>query len=480
MDRLAAEGLTFSRAYANYAWCAPSRNSFLSGRRPDTTKDFNFLDDFRKPGIGDKWRSLPEYFKEHGYTTANSGKVFHKMVPANNDYPRSWSMKPFTPLCHPPDCPDSTANFNSHALRHADCIERSSEESTAGYCALNISKDEDDIEHQLEDQAVTDNCIRYLKRSNDLGKPFFVACGFHKPHMPWIFPAEFLAHYPPKEEIPLAKHPQVPLDSPMEAWHQPPKEVLDISTGYNDTHDPDIARGFRRAYYACVSYIDYNVGKILKTLDKLGRKDDTLVVLMGDHGFHLGEQNIWAKMTNFELGLRVPLIVRAPWLSKSVGKVTPVLAELVDLYPTLTELAGLPDPKSKGEALNGTSLAPVFEDPMNISLKKFALGQFAKPHLGQPWKVSAITKLEDINIMGYTIRTDRWRYTAWFRFDGIRQVPLIEEELSNELYDHAEDDGQMDSSCEAKNMVHHDKWRSVVEDLDKRLKHLIRLYPISK
>ena len=194
--------------------------------------------------------------------------------------------------------------------------------------------------------------------------------------------------------------------------------------------DANLTRTFRLAYFSAVSYQDYNLGKILAKLEALGKAtaENTATVLLGDHGFHLGEQNTWAKYTNFEIGVRIPLIIRAPWLTASIGKTTHVLAEAVDLYPTLAELAGLPDPVGAGEQINGTSLVPSMMDPSNTSVKRAAFSQYARVALDRqtlfwpcPWSgdqnMSAMcTKpfpacVTGVEIMSYSVRVEDWRYT---------------------------------------------------------------------
>jgi arylsulfatase A-like enzyme len=197
LDKLASEGLTFKRAYVNYAFCAPSRNSFMSGRRPDTTRVWNFQNHFREDGVGASWRSLPEYFKSHGMITMGSGKLYHPTVPPDNDWPKSWSTDPglrayYSPECMPPKCPHSVAPFNHTQLDgepsgEFHCTsedppglprERANQRATA--CPANTTADESRWEYQLEDQRIRDSCAAQLEAAAAQGKGFFLGCGFHK------------------------------------------------------------------------------------------------------------------------------------------------------------------------------------------------------------------------------------------------------------------------------------------------------------
>eukprot|EP00928_Gymnodinium_smaydae_P079215 TRINITY_DN63200_c0_g1_i1.p1 TRINITY_DN63200_c0_g1~~TRINITY_DN63200_c0_g1_i1.p1 ORF type:complete len:665 (-),score=36.78 TRINITY_DN63200_c0_g1_i1:242-2152(-) len=476
IDNLASTGITFKRAYTQFAWCAPSRNSFLSGRIPDATKTWNFLDHFRQRGIGENWRSLPQFFKEHGYTTASAGKVYHPRSPPNNDYPKSWTLKPYSPECLPPDCPDSLAtsrgsDAHSECLRGENLMEAfgispKAARRTHQWCATDVALDEKNEDKMMIDQLTKEFCIRQLRNVVGEGAPFFVACGFHRPHVPWRFPAEVLKYFPSNvHDVPLPKHSTAPVHMPLVAWHEP-GDIKGLLFGVNSTQPELLQREYRLAYAASVSYIDAMIGKVLEELRVLNREDDTLVVLTSDHGYSLGEQGIWDKMSNFESAVRVPLIMRAPWLASSTGAVSSALAELVDLYPTITELAGLPDPREAGEGIDGTSLAPVFSTVNGDSLKKFAFSQFAKPDIARSWKVSTKVAREDLQLMGYSVRTNEWRYSAWFKFDSTALMPdLVHECVSRELYDHRDDDGNFDYAGEQLNLANSAAYADVVQKL---------------
>jgi hypothetical protein len=288
-------------------------------------------------------------------------------------------------------------------------------------------------------------------------------------------------------DIPLPVDMFAPVGMPEVAWH-PYADVtgMDECPAFNGTVNTTRLRVYRRSYYAAIAFQDYNIGVILDKLDALGHTNNTVVVLFGDHGYQLGEHDTWAKMTNFELGVHIPLMIRAPWMHNSVGKQTAVLAEMVDVYPTLAALAGLPDPTSvKGsEGINGTSLAPVFADPAATAVKSAAFSQFAKDNIGTG--VNPKFARNQTQLMGYTIRTDEWRYTAWFRFDNrtgggggdypYGRVMVNSSSLGTELYDHRGDTSMwLDFPGENVNVVGNVEHAKLVESLHQRLLDYIQL-----
>ena len=487
LDELSRTGLTFTRAYTQYSFCSPSRNSFMSGRRPDTTKVWEFVDNFRERGVGENWTALPQWFKEHSYLSLGGGKLFHRISPAN-DFPNSWSEQ--YPYFAVPQSDSYTCNFSD--ARQAPHGSRAGGGEPGGtYCAANVDKDD----ATLTDQKIRDNCIQHLelasretmsnRSSPFFGKPFFIACGFIRPHTPWHVPLEFFDLLPPPADIPLAANLFAPQGMPMAAWH-PPADVknMALSPPFNGTCNHTLSRLYRRAYYASVAFSDYNIGKVLGALGSLGMYNSTLVVVFSDHGWQLGEHDTWSKMTNFELGVHVPLIIRAPWKVHSIGQRTNVLAELVDLYPTLSSLAGLPDPRSAGEALNGTTLEPVFDEPCDLSrelvgaaIKNAAFSQFAKRNLTD---VHPEFNRSETKLMGYSIRTSNWRYTAWFAFDVLNMRPITDGSpgsvLGTELYDHAGDTGMwLDFPGEERNMVNDVEHGAVVAELHQKVLDYIQL-----
>ena len=293
IDRLAGGGLLFKRAYVQYAYCSPSRNSFMSGRRPDTTKVWEFEDHFREAGVGADWVSMPEFFKQFGYLVLGGGKLYHpasateNIGMANNDYPASWS--PEYPYFLPTVTPFTCA---SQGPKPAPPGSR----PLPGYawCAVETPKES----ALLFDQQVRDNCLDHLELAsnatksgghssrNNSSRPFFVGCGFHKPHAPHFAPREFFDAMPQDlNDIPLPLDPFAPEGMPEVAWH-PYADVsgMQESPTFNGTVNMTRLRVYRRSYYASIAFQDYNIGVILDKLEALGHKDDTVVVVFGDHG----------------------------------------------------------------------------------------------------------------------------------------------------------------------------------------------------
>lgn len=484
IDKLAATGLRFDRAYVQFAWCSPSRNSFMTGRRPDTNRVWEFTDSFREAGPVGQWITMPEYYKMNGYLTLGSGKLFHPVETGkenlgmdNNDYPASWTEEfPYVEAAHD---------------GHVECLngdppEEHNEKGKRTLCVAVVKK-EDAV---LSDQQVRNSCIDQLRtasnlttRGNGTYKNFFVGCGFHKPHVPWTVPEEFFDMLPGDlDTYPLAQHPYAPIGMPSVAWHSP-GDVGGMNATFNGTcSNITRARQYRRAYDAAIAYTDYNIGRVLEELDALALTNSTLVVLLGDHGWNLGEQALWSKMSNFELATHIPLIIRAPWKANAINASTSSLVEAVDLYLTLTELAGLPSPTSLSQELNGTSLAPIFDNPSAL-VKDAAFSQFAKTntnleHELDPYNTNPKYQRNETWVMGYSIRMDRWRYTAWFGFDERCLVPNSTI-LGRELYDHRGDTGLwLDFPGEVSNLAYHTSHLGISEMLHERVLKYIQLRPV--
>lgn len=487
---------------------------------------------------GPSWTSLPGYFLNHGFSTLGSGKLFHPNLPPNNDYELSWSKEwPYfgvevgaapksahnwatqgngsTQVPRAMPCKDRTAA--TAPPNCFECLETLPGQYGFPYCAANVSKDEARLEFQLEDQRITASCVSQLASAAAVpGRPFFVGCGVHKPHVPWIMPFEFRAQFGAVGDIPLPQWGYEPSSMPAVAWHGAADELSDggqrdsTNTGYGPGFDADpvlsnltnwtrsggrdanVTRTYRLAYYAAVAYQDYNIGKILAQLEALGHTANTVTLLLGDHGFHLGEQNTWAKYTNFEIGVRIPLIIRAPWLASSVGKVTDILAEATDVYPTLAELAGLPSPLSTGEQINGTSLVPALRNPADTSAKMAAFSQYAKVSLERqtlfwpcPWSgdqnMSAMCTepfpacVTGVQIMSYSVRVADWRYTAHFAMDDATVTVKTDSVIARELYSFAGFDGSFDWPGMNTNVAGDPTHAALVEELHSKVLGYIRL-----
>ncbi|HYF33905.1 MAG TPA: sulfatase, partial [Prosthecobacter sp.] len=384
LDALAASGLLFSRAYCQFPHCNPSRSSMLSGLRPNQTRVTNNEDNLYKnlPGI----MTLPHLFRENGYATARCGKIFHLGVPTgleSMDDPEGWDFG--TPFKDERPFPPSRASAVKVKTGKKQGLNW--QESTGG----------DDA---LVDGNFAKTAVEWLER-RDVNKPFFLAVGFHRPHLPLVAPEKYFDLYP-LESISL---PEAPADD--EADIPVPARNGSVP-GYALASTPEQRRAAIRAYLACVSYVDAQAGRVLDSLKRLGLEKNTIVIFASDHGWHLGEHGLWHKRSLFEESARVPLIVRAPGHS-GMGKTTGSLVELLDLYPTLCDLCGV----KPVHALAGKSLRPLLDDPA-ASLHDAAFTQARRGPNAEFW--------------GRSIRTPRWRCTEWNEGrDGI------------ELYDHQND-----------------------------------------
>lgn len=410
MDRLAAQGTLFLRAYCQQAVCSPSRTSLLTGRRPDTTKIYDLKTHFRKnlPDVV----TLPQYFKQNGYHAQGFGKVFHI-----GDKP-SWSVP--------------STDFNSRAVPQPAPGKEGSGQTTGTIPAAVASPQTspawaapDVPDNALSDGKLAEAAIAVLREKRS--KPFFLAVGFHKPHLPFIAPKRYYDRYPP-EKMRLAPNPKAPQNVPSFAlsdwgelrnWNDIPK------TG---PLPEEKARELVRGYYASTTYVDAQVGKLLDELDKQGLRENTIVILWGDHGWQLGEHGLWSKHTNFEVAARAPLLLFLPG-QKRKGAKTKALVEFVDIYPTLCEAAGLPLP----DGLEGVSLRPLLDDP-NLPWKTAAFSQFPR---GVPGGGGSRQNFADNNqrVMGHSMRTDQYRFTEW-RTLGSKELK------ATELYDHKSDPGE--------------------------------------
>ena len=411
IDRLAREGMVFDRAYVQVALCMPSRVSMLTGRRPDTTGVVDFSVRFRTvlPNVV----TLPQHFKKHGYHAAGFGKIFH------NDDKASWSEPLFKSQRGENDY---HTEFGRQVL---EWIKEDHRRLTYVWdLGDGITKTKQPGGLPWESPVIPDNAVRdgqladaavaKLKELKD--RPFFLAVGFHKPHLPFIAPKRYFDLYD-RDAIEPATNPYPPKDAPKYATYN----WNDLRHYYGIPDVGPVSAGqacdLKRAYYACVSFVDAQIGRVLAELDRLGLRDRTVVVLWGDHGWQLGEHGMWDKHSNFETSTRIPLIVRAPGYRPGRTK---ALVESVDLYPTLCELAGLPLDK----ALEGHSFVQLLGKP-NRKWKDAAFSQYRRviPGYGKTARG-----------MGYSMRTARYRYTEW-------RVPGTDFR-GYELYDHDTDPGE--------------------------------------
>jgi iduronate 2-sulfatase len=387
LDALAARGTHFTRAYCQQAVCNPSRSSMLTGLRPGTLGLYVNGTHFRelKPDV----MTLPLWFKQHGYTTRCTGKLFHNWHTKEKGDPRSWSAPEFLHYAnHGDDTPHVSGPLPENHAKHTEGLRKY---GSVGMCECYDVPDEAYYDGRVAAEAV--RILPELKK----GSPFFLAVGFWKPHAPFNAPKKYWDLYDRSKLPPL--NPARPTGAPEIAFHQS-TEILGPAAEQKQPTPEQIAE-MRHGYYAGVSYMDAQIGKVMAALKDQGLLENTVFVFWGDHGYHLGEHGLWAKTSNFELDARVPLIIAAP-NSKQRGTRSTALVEMVDLFPTLNALCGLPAAPS----LEGTSLAPLLDDS-NATVKPAAFTQHPRP--AYPDR----TPDKQPTHMGYSVRTDGWRYTEW-------------------------------------------------------------------
>ncbi len=450
IDRLAREGLRFNHAYCQEAICGPSRASLLTGMRPDSNGVVENDTYFREtvPHV----LTLPGHFANHGYDTVSIGKIFHD----RQDDPASWNRKGASPKR-----PTPLPMMGYQLPETRKYLKRRREEVIAKYGKKFVYslgngpayEAADVADNMYNDGYFTDRAIATLRELKN--KPFFLAVGFEKPHLPFIAPKKYWDIYDPAD-IKLADNPFAPKGAPSMGLHA--SFELRTRKGVpkkGDISDED-ARKLIHAYLACVSYVDAQIGNILDELDALGLRENTVVMLWGDHGWHLGEHGIWGKATNYEVATRSPLIVSAPGqAARNVA--SDALVELVDMYPTLSELANLPMPKH----LEGHSFATLLNEP-NQPWKKAAFSQFPCSALRE-WAANPLSDemrktffgplIEEIegrlakenpdrydkdlyenHLMGYAMRTERYRLILWVDYRDPQSKPY-----GVELYDQKTD-----------------------------------------
>ena len=399
LDRLAATGVCFLNAYNQLPLCNPTRASVMTGLRPDTIKVYD-LDRHFRDEVPDAV-TLSQQFMKHGWWAGRVGKIYHYNVPASIgtdgfDDPPSW-QKTVNPIGR--DKTDESLIFNAEPHRKIS--------AALSWLAAD-GKDEEQTDGMIATEA-----IRLMEEHKK--DPFFIAAGFFRPHTPFVAPKKYFDMYPLEEmRLPFAPSDDRE-DIPTAAFaHNCPIPHYGL--------DELTCRKAMQAYYACVSFIDAQVGRMLTALNRLGLAENTVVVFWSDHGYHLGEHNgIWQKRTLFEQGAKAPLIIRNP-VSKGNGQACRRIVEFIDIYPTLTELARIKTPKQ----VEGRSLVPLLQNPLS-EWNGFAITQVLRPsdnRLAKP-------------VMGRSIRTERWRYSDWA--EGKNGV---------ELYDHYADPMEFNNLAE--------------------------------
>ena len=410
IDKLANEGVRFDRAYCQYPSCGPSRTSVMTGLRPQTTGVLSNKVFFRDlvPDVV----TLPQLFRNNGYHVARVGKIYHQANPTHigtsgPDDPASW---------------DEVINPRGR--------DKDEEHLLTVYTPQLPLPDQmsylkaDGKDNEQTDGKVVDETIRLLKKHKSSQKPFFIAAGLYRPHIPYVAPKKYFSLYSLKN---------TPLPSLPGNYRQsvPPAALASTSQWPNFGTTELQARECILAYDACVSFVDAQVGRLLNSVDRLGLRENTIIVLWGDHGYHLGEHGLWRKNSLFEESARAPLIIRAPDIRPKSHDCERIV-EFVDIYPTIADLAGLQSP----ENLEGTSLRKLLSNPQCS------------------WDRPAFIQTQFREAPGYSVRTERWRYVEWGENGGDKRT---------ELYD------QLKDPLEMNNLAKDDQY----EEVRARLKKLI-------
>ncbi|MCA9053371.1 MAG: sulfatase [Planctomycetaceae bacterium] len=454
LDALAADGLLFNRAYCQQAICRPSRASLMTGTRPETTGLFHNYVSLRElqPDI----LTLPQHFIANGYETAYVGKIFHE---GDTDDDRSWSREPAKWLgtdMKPPQGPYRLAeNVKLRNDNFAEMFSKYGEAAKRGLASGPAYERADVADHEYIDGYNTLLAIKTMQQMGAADKPFFLGMGYHLPHLNWCAPKKYWDLYDPTR-IPLVEDGVAPTDGAAMGLHA----SFELRTRSNipkyGSISPELARTLKHAYLASASYVDAQVGLLLKALDETGLRENTIVILWGDHGWHLGDMGVWGKATNYEIATRVPLMIRAPDM-QTRGAKTEALVELVDIFPTLCDLASI----SKPDHLEGHSFARLLDDP-HCAWKKAAFSQYPNPALRE-WAANPLSQgmretwfgplIKDVeqriidqqgdrwnrelfeqHLMGYTMRTDRYRLVVWRDHRNPQAEPIYVE-----LFDHQTD-----------------------------------------
>ena len=436
----AASSTTFLSAHAQSALCAPSRASFLSGRRPDVTRVFWTDTHLREWPPAQGWITLPQHFQRNGYYTAAAGKLYHHLPdPASLD-PMSWTEPeciaeyPYFGQGHCPEKPEYL--YHVHNTSSACPVEA---DRHPGYA--------------FTDRQVLHKAQHFLETAAPSARagtrPFWIGVGFFKPHKPFVFPAELLRRMPAVADVQLPENGEPPRGV------APMANIAELCATKGSNFRATCARDTIRTYHAAAAFTDGLLGELLLDVERLQLKSSTLVAVMSDHGFALGEHVSWAKWTNWEVATRTVLMFRAPWMPNSTGQSLSHPVELVDLYPTVAELAGVPIPSTTEgyEEISGRSLAPLLRNPSNSS------GTAAFSQIPRCWPAVAAhnsttyhsmgqcdkVPSADYAFMGYSVRVASLRLTEWvpIRWDAAshRHIPQWDQSVDLELYDHQGDDG---------------------------------------
>ena len=454
IDKLAERGTVFLNNSCQQSVCGPSRASLLTGCYPDTTKIYDLKTLIRD--MNPEALTLPQYFRQQGYETTGVGKIFDpRSVDEQFDAP-SWSQ-PFLQNgvqeffakgidkpqggYHDPEVEQANAAFKAYlkkeGIKKSD--KKAYETAQQNFPKLKPVSECLDLPDAAYDDGAFANCaMEQMERLEKGGKPFLLAVGFKKPHLPFVAPKKYWDLYD-RTKIDLAPFQKMPEGAPDYAF----QDSWELRGSYSGVPlegpmPEDLQREMIHGYRACASYTDTQIGKLLAKLEALGLAENTVIVLWGDHGWHLGDHGMFCKHTNYEQAVRAPLIISAPG-QKAKGAKTGSPSEFVDIFPTLCELAGLPIPAS----VEGKSLVAVLHDPQAM-VREAALEQFPRGN----------------DKMGYTLRDKRYRYVKWVKMDyygGERSGPMD----SHELYDYEKD------PLETVNQADNPEYKDVVANFER-------------
>ena len=455
IDALAKSGLLFENAYCQQAICSPSRASLMTGTRPETNniiENYTYFRDLHPDIV-----TLPQHFINNGYETAYSGKIYHGKF---NDPDKSWSRKSAKPAVQKVKLEGGYALEENRKVFRDNQAAIKAKYGDVSHHALGRGpafEIADVPDHTYPDGYNTEVAIATMKEMAKGDKPFFLGMGYRLPHLDWNAPKKYWDMYD-REKIPMAEHTNSPEDGAAMGLHASFELRVRAGIPKSGPIEGELARTLKHAYLSSVTYVDALIGKLLAELEKEGLRENTIIMLWSDHGWHLGDMGVWGKATNYEIATRVPMLIWTPDMPDAVrGQTTDALVELVDMYPTLAELAGLDLPKH----LEGQSFVPLLENPKK-EWKQAAFSQYPAPALRE-WAANPLTAsmretyfgplIEEVEsriikqqgekwdrdmfentLMGYSMRTADYRLVAWKDRSDLSKAPVY-----LELFDHKKD-----------------------------------------
>jgi arylsulfatase A-like enzyme len=476
IDRLAKMGTVFMSNYCQQAVCGPTRASIMTGKRPDYTQVWDLKTKMRD--VNPDILSLPQYFITQGYSTQGIGKVYdNRCVDKKMDEP-SWSVPyynyfkteekyyaketgmPILGAYQSPETKELAIKFNKEGqekgLKDKELDDFVSKSIKPAVECVDVP------DNAYNDGANALRALEILEKLKSDTKPFFFAVGFSKPHLPFVAPKKYWDLYK-REDMPVAAFQEKPKNSVDPAFHNAGeiRAYTDIPPLLSFTDQKDFGltlpiakqQELIHGYYAAVSYTDAQVGKLLDKLDALGLTKNTIIILWGDHGWHLGDHNLWCKHTNFEQATRTPMLIAAPGIAPSS---TNAPTEFVDIFPTLCDLAGVKIP----ETLDGKSLMPLMNKTAK-SVKEYSISQYPRSGNGSETERQGYASSK---VMGYSLRDKRYRYTIWMN-NNFRSTQAFNPEfiVGTELYDYEKDPN------ETNNVVDEKEYKSVAKDLKTKM-----------